>query len=123
EGMHCPVCRSKATRVIDSRVTTDGLRIRRRRECEDCQYRFSTKEEMELLDVVVVKNDGKHELYSRDKMQRGILMSLVKRPYTQDKFDQLINMIERDVQKKKSRQITSNEIGEIVMKHLRSFDK
>ena len=88
-----------------------------------CFYRFSTLEEMELLDIVVVKNDGRRESYSRSKLERGILHSLAKRPYTLDKFDKLVHAIERDIQKKKKREITSREVGEILMKHLRKFDK
>lgn len=121
--MHCPICRSTDTRVIDSRVTPDGLTIRRRRECVKCQYRFSTIEEMELLDIVVVKQDGRRESYSRSKLKRGIRQSLTKRPYTREAFDALIHSIERDIQKKKKREVTSREIGEIVMRRLSSFDK
>lgn len=121
--MHCPVCRSKETKVVDSRLTQDGMAIRRRRECGKCSYRFSTVEEMELLDVTVVKNDGRRESYSRTKLQRGILQSLAKRPYTQERFDKLIYGIERDIQKKKKREVTSEELGGIVMKHLKRFDK
>lgn len=121
--MYCPICKSKETKVIDSRNTQDGMAIRRRRECVKCAYRFSTVEEMELLDIIVVKNDGTRESYSRNKLERGILHSLTKRPYTQDQFDRMIHAIERDIQKKKKRELTSKELGELVMKHLRKFDK
>lgn len=121
--MFCPVCKSKETKVVDSRLTQDGMAIRRRRECILCTYRFSTVEEMELLDITVVKNNGNRESYSRNKLERGILHSLTKRPYTQDKFDRMIHAIETDIQKKKKREVTSKEIGELVMKHLRKFDK
>lgn len=121
--MFCPVCRHKETKVIDSRLTQDGMAIRRRRECDKCSFRFSTVEEAELLDIIVVKNDGRRESYSRNKLENGIVRSLTKRPYTQDKFDKMIHAIERDIQKKKKREITSKEIGELVMKHLQKFDK
>ena len=121
--MHCPVCRGKITRVIDSRLSSDNMLVRRRRECEKCHYRFSTKEEMELLDIVVVKNNGARESYSREKLCLGILHSLSKRPYTQDKFDRLIYAIERDIRKKKKKEITSRDLGDIVMKFLSKFDK
>lgn len=121
--MHCPACNSKQTKVIDSRITRDGLAIRRRRECEKCAYRFSTIEEAELLDITVVKRNGSREAYFRDKLKDGILESLTKRPYTKEKFDNLISSIERGIQKKKKREITSEEIGEIVMKYLIKFDK
>ena len=121
--MHCPLCRSDQTKVVDTRMSTDGMFVRRRRECEKCRYRFSTIEEIELLDIVVVKNDGQRESYQRNKLEKGILQSLTKRPYTQDRFDRLIHAIERDIQKKKKREITSKDVGEIVMKQLKRFDK
>lgn len=121
--MYCPVCRSKETKVVDSRVANDGMAVRRRRECVSCQYRFSTTEEVEILDITVVKSDGSRESYNREKVKRGILQSLTKRPYTQEKFNRLLNAIERDIQKKKKREITSEQIGEIVMKQLKKFDK
>jgi len=131
--MYCPVCRSKETKVVDSRISQDGMTIRRRRECEKCYYRFSTLEEAELLGFVVIKNDGKHEAYSREKMEKGVIRSLTKRSFTQDKFQSLIHAIERDIQKKpakawkqngnKNREINSKDIGDIVMKHLKKFDK
>ncbi len=121
--MYCPVCRCKETKVIDSRLAQDGMAIRRRRECEKCSYRFSTVEEVELLDIIVVKNNGGRESYSRNKLENGIIRSLTKRPYMQEKFDRMIHAIERDIQKKRKREITSKEIGELVMKHLQKFDK
>ncbi len=120
--MHCPVCPSKETKVVDTRLGSDKMAVRRRRECEKCHYRFSTIEEMELLDIVVVKKDGQREAYSRSKMSKGIEQSLTKRPFTQEKFDLLLHAIERDIQKKKKREVTSKDIGEIVMKQLKRFD-
>ena len=78
---------------------------------------------MELLDIVIVKRNGNRESYDRKKISKGILQSLAKRPYTEEKFDKLISTIERDLQKKKKREITSEEIGEIVMKELKKLDK
>ncbi len=121
--MHCPSCKNKETKVVDSRVAQDGLSVRRRRECEKCHFRFSTTEEMELLDITVVKNNGQRETYNREKLSRGIFKSLEKRPYTQDKFKTLIHKIEQEIQKKKNREITSKQIGEIIMKYLRKFDQ
>ncbi|MFH1790348.1 MAG: transcriptional regulator NrdR [bacterium] len=121
--MHCPVCKNKNTSVVDSRPAEDGFAIRRRRECEKCRYRFSTVEEMELLDVVVVKRNGNRESYIREKLENGIKKSLTKRAYTHDKFKRLIHNIERDIQKKKTREISSSTLGEIIMKRLKRFDK
>lgn len=121
--MYCPVCNSKETKVVDSRVAQDGDAVRRRRECIKCSYRFSTVEEMELLDITVVKRNGKREAYSRQKLKEGIKQSLAKRSYTEEKFDKLIHSIERDIQKKRKREIESEELGDIVMNQLKKFDK
>lgn len=121
--MRCPVCNYKDTKVVDSRLSTDGASIRRRRECEKCGFRFSTLEEVELLDLTVVKRDGRRVNYSRDKIVRGLEKALEKRPYTEAEFQQLVHKVERDIQKKKRGEITSRDIGEVVMNRLKSFDK
>lgn len=121
--MNCPVCNSKDTKVVDSRISTDGLSIRRRRECNKCGFRFSTIEEVELLDLTVVKRDGRREAYSRDNIVSGLKKALEKRSYTDAVFKKLVHNIERDIQKKKRGELTSQEIGEIVMNRLRTFDK
>ncbi len=123
--MRCPVCNYKSSRVIDSRLLTDGMAVRRRRECEKekCGFRFSTVEEMELLDVTVVKRNARREAYSREKIVSGLKKALEKRPYTDMNLQKLIHNIERDIQKARGGEITSAEIGEIVMKRLRMFDK
>lgn len=121
--MRCPVCNHKETGVVDSRPSGDGLVIRRRRECEKCKYRFSTAEEIELLDIMVVKNDGRREGYMREKVERGLKQALSKRPYSAESFHQLVHQVERDIQKKKQREITSQDVGEILMRRLKNFDK
>jgi len=119
----CPICSHKNTGVVDSRPAESGFTVRRRRECEKCQYRFSTIEEVELLGLMVVKNDGSRQSYDREKLENGVKRSLTKRPYKQEDFHRLINAMERSIQKKKTREISSKEMGKIIMKHLRSFDK
>ena len=121
--MHCPVCNNRETSVVDTRPADDGMAVRRRRECDRCHYRFSTVEETELLDIIVVKSDGRRESYMRDKVEDGLRRSLTKRPYTQARFHRLVQEIERDIQKKKQREISSRDLGEVAMKHLRTFDK
>ncbi|MFA5946218.1 MAG: transcriptional regulator NrdR [Patescibacteria group bacterium] len=123
--MRCPVCNFKATRVVDSRLLSDGMGVRRRRECEKekCGFRFSTVEEIELLDVTVVKRNGKREAYSREKLTSGLKKALEKRPYTDVQLEHLVHSIERDIQKIRGGELTSTEVGEIVMKRLRLFDK
>lgn len=121
--MRCAICSHPNTRVVDSRLTNESTCIRRRRECDKCGYRFSTLEEVELLGFTVVKRDARRESYSRDKMIRGLKKGLEKRPYTEDAFYKLVSKIERDILKKKHGELTSQELGEIVMKHLKTFDK
>jgi transcriptional repressor NrdR len=120
--MRCPVCSSEETKVVDSRIAADGLGIRRRRECESCEYRFSTVEEVEILDLAVVKRDGHRQPYLREKIEAGLRRALEKRPCTPEQFKSLIGGVERDIQKLKKDEVTSEEIGEIVMSQLRAFD-
>src|SRR3990167_2962603 len=94
--MHCPVCSHDDTRVVDSRISAEGDAIRRRRECDKCGFRFSTLEEVELLDLVVVKRDGSREAYSREKLERGLKKALEKRPVTDASFRSLVHAVERE---------------------------
>lgn len=121
--MKCPVCYYQDTKVVDSRVASDGLSIRRRRECLKCGFRYSTHEELEILDLTIVKRDGRRETYNRDKLVRGLSRALEKRPITEEKFKKLINSIERDLQMLRKDEITSNQIGLAVMKNLKKTDK
>jgi transcriptional repressor NrdR len=121
--MRCPVCLASDTKVNDSRLIEDSFAIRRRRECQKCGFRFSTYEQIEILNLTVIKRDGRKEPYQREKLERGLKHALEKRPYTQDQFKRLINTIERDIQKQKKEEITSNTVGEMVMRRLKSFDK
>lgn len=121
--MKCPVCYHPDTKVVDSRVASDGFSIRRRRECLKCGFRFSTYEELEILDLAIVKRDGRRETYNREKMVKGLKRALEKRPITEDVFKKLIHLIERDLQIMKKEEVTSEQIGFIVMKHLKKIDK
>lgn len=120
--MKCPVCLAADTKVTDSRLTSEGFAIRRRRECVECGFRFSTFEEVEILNLSVIKRDGRREPYSREKLENGVKKALEKRPVTQDDFRKLINRIERDIQHLQRSEITSRMIGELVMKRLKRFD-
>jgi len=120
--MKCPVCYHNDTKVVDSRVAPDGLSIRRRRECLKCSFRFSTYEEIEILDLMIVKRDGRRESYSREKLISGLRKSLEKRPVTVEGFKQTIHGIERDLQKMRRNEVTSLQVGQIVMKHLKKTD-
>jgi len=120
--MKCPICYFEDTKVLDSRAASDGLSIRRRRECLKCGFRFSTYEELEILDVAVIKRDGRRESYSRDKMVIGLKKAAEKR-INDDKFKKLVHLIERDIQALKKNEVSSQEIGRLVMKNLKKVDQ
>ncbi|GMU25290.1 transcriptional regulator NrdR [Patescibacteria group bacterium] len=121
--MRCPVCNHPDTRVVDSRMSAEGDSIRRRRECDKCGFRFSTSEEILLLDLVVVKRDGQREAYSKEKLIGGLKKALEKRPVTEAAFRSLVHGIERAIQRLSADEITSVRLGEIVMQHLKDFDE
>ncbi|MFH1822674.1 MAG: transcriptional regulator NrdR [Patescibacteria group bacterium] len=121
--MKCPICYYLDTKVVDSRAATDGLSIRRRRECLKCGFRFSTYEEVEILDLMIVKRDGGKESYDREKLTKGLKRALEKRAITEDKFKKLIHSIERDIQRLRKTEVTSKQVGQIIMKHLKKVDQ
>jgi len=121
--MKCPACFYEDTKVVDSRVASAGLSIRRRRECLKCGFRYSTIEEMEILDITVVKRNGQKQVYSRDKIVAGLKKSLEKRPITDDKFKKLIHSIERDLKVLRKGEVTSHQVGQTIMKHLKKTDQ
>jgi len=121
--MKCLICHYLDTKVNDSRVASDGFSIRRRRECLKCGFRFSTYEEIEILDLMVVKRNGNKESYNKEKIIKGLKRSLEKRSITDDSFKKLIHLIERDLQKFRKNEVTSNKIGQVIMKHLKKVDQ
>ncbi|MFA5420852.1 MAG: transcriptional regulator NrdR [Patescibacteria group bacterium] len=121
--MKCPVCHFEDTKVIDSRVSSDGFLIRRRRSCLKCDFRFSTHEEMEILDLTVTKRDGRRESYNRDKIISGLKKALEKRDVSEEDFKKLVYRIERDLQVVNKDEINSKDVGDIVMKNLKKVDK
>lgn len=121
--MKCPVCLHQDTKVIDSRVAVDGFSIRRRRECLKCCFRFSTYEEIELLDLMIIKRDGRKEAYNKEKLVCGLKRSLEKRVISDDVFKKLVSAIERDLQSLRKNEVFSNKVGRIIMKELKKVDK
>lgn len=121
--MKCPVCLYQDTKVVDSRVAVDGFSIRRRRECLECGFRFSTYEEIELLDLLIVKRDGRKEVYDKEKMMRGLKRSLEKRAVSDEDFKKLVSAIERDLQGLRKNEVPSIQVGKIIMKELKKVDK
>ncbi len=121
--MKCPYCNAENTRVIDSRPANDNCSIRRRRECDDCGKRFTTYEKIETIPLIVIKKDKNREAYDRKKIQDGILSSCHKRPVPIEKIEETIDAIESDIFHLERREISSTDIGEIVMNHLKDLDE
>lgn len=120
--MVCPFCSNNETKVIDSRDTNDGKAIRRRRECEKCRARFSTYEEVEIMRLTVAKKDGRKEEYDKKKIEAGIRRALEKRPINEEKIEKIVGDIEYEIKAKELDEITSKEIGRIVLEKLKEID-
>lgn len=121
--MNCPYCGFSESKVIDSRPTEDGTSIRRRRECLKCQRRFTTYEKLETISLIVVKQDNSRQPYDREKVMRGIIRACEKRPITYAQMEKIVDEIESELYQMMSREVTSTEIGEHVMGHLKELDE
>lgn len=121
--MKCPYCSFEESKVIDSRPTDEGERIRRRRECLQCQKRFTTYEIIESLPIIVIKKDKSREVFNRDKLLNGLLRACEKRPVSLEKLESIIDDIEAVLQNSLDREISSDKIGELVMDKLKEVDE
>ena len=121
--MHCPFCQEPDTRVIDSRLISDGAQIRRRRECAKCDERFTTFESAELLMPQVIKQDGRRNPFDLQKLRTGILRALEKRPIGSEAIEASIKHIQHQLLASGEREVPSQLIGEYVMKALRALDE
>ena len=121
--MRCPKCGGSKSSVVDSRQAEDGKTIRRRRECEECHYRFTTYERVEERTLVVVKKDGTREQFSLDKIFNVIIRSAQKRPVSSDEIEEIVNQIEQKVRSQSENEINSEYIGSLVMDELADLDE
>ncbi|MBQ6885317.1 MAG: transcriptional regulator NrdR [Clostridia bacterium] len=121
--MKCPFCGYEESKVIDSRPTDEGERIRRRRECLECGKRFTTYEMIESLPIVVIKKDGSRETFDRQKLLTGMLRACEKRPVSIETLDHAISDIEAVIQNSLDREVSSDKIGEFVMDKLKGIDE
>ena len=119
--MRCPFCASTNSRVIDTRSAEGG--VRRRRECEDCERRFTTYERVAPLRLMVVKRDARREPFDRNKILKGIQTACAKRPVPTGSIEEQVTGTERELYHRGSREVTSREIGEMVMQNLRRLDE
>ena len=122
--MHCPICHRPDTRVIDSRLLSDGSKIRRRRECTNpaCATRFTTYETAEISLPMVIKQNGERQAFSAEKLRNGLLRAIEKRPVSVNKINQLIEDIENRLRISGDREVASRKIGEWVMAGLKNID-
>lgn len=120
--MRCPFCSHTETQVKDSRPSEDGRVIRRRRECYNCNRRFTTFERFQVQQLLVTKRDGVRELFDRDKLTKALLIALRKRPVDQTSIARLVSEIEQQLTESGRHEIPTNEIGDIVMKKLQKLD-
>lgn len=117
--MRCPYCQHTDSRVLESRSTEAGQSVRRRRECLRCKHRFTTYERIEFVPLTVIKRDGKRESFDRSKLLRGIVRACEKTGIPQRRLEVLVDEIEAELQQQSGREVTSNEIGELVLGYLR----
>lgn len=120
--MKCPFCGEDDTRVIDSRPADENMSIRRRRQCDQCQKRFTTYERVEAIPLVVIKKDLTREPYDRTKIEKGVFRSCHKRPISVPQMNHLVDQVEAKVFSKEEREIPSSYIGELVMRYLEELD-
>ena len=121
--MSCPFCGFEESKVIDSRPTEEGEKIRRRRECLQCQKRFTTYEVIETLPIVVVKKDKSRQVFDRTKLIGGMLRACEKRPVPLEVIEEAVNDIETQLQNSIDREVTSIRIGELAMDKLKNIDE
>lgn len=121
--MRCPYCDYYDSRVVDSRPTEEGQAIRRRRECASCLKRFTTYEKIEEIPLIVVKKDGNRQAYDRNKLLNGIIKSCEKRPVPIEKIEKIVDDIEKTLSNSLEKEVTSVEIGEMVMSELKDLDE
>ncbi|WP_209122061.1 transcriptional regulator NrdR [Alkalihalobacillus sp. BA299] len=120
--MRCPACEFNGTKVLDSRPSHEGKSIRRRRECEACNYRFTTFETVEEHPIIIVKKDGTRQEFSREKILRGLIRACEKRPVSLEQLNEIVIKVERELRSKGMNEVESRDVGELVMGILASVD-
>ena len=121
--MRCPFCENLDTRVIDSRPTEEGHAIRRRRECDSCNKRFTTYEKVEEMIFMVIKKDGSREAFDRNKVMNGMIKACEKRPVSIASIEKIVEDIERGLNNMMEKEVESKLIGEVIMEHLKELDE
>lgn len=121
--MKCPFCGFLEDKVVDSRETKDGDSIRRRRECMNCARRFTSYERIDEIPYMVIKKDGRREIFDRNKIMAGLLRACEKRPISASQLESIVDQVEKQVQDTPDRELATNDVGKIIMKRLKELDK
>ena len=121
--MRCPFCAHLEDKVVDSREAKDGDSIRRRRECIGCGRRFTSYERIDEIPYMVIKKDGRRETFDRNKIMGGLLRACEKRPISSSQLEKIVDDVEKSVQDSADRELSTNDIGKIIMKSLKALDK
>ena len=121
--MRCPQCGHEEDKVVDSRPSQDGRAVRRRRECLKCKERFTTYEYIEQVTLTVIKSDNRREPFDRNKVLLGIKLACNKRPVSAKQVEAMADQVEAEINARSRNEVTSNEIGEMVMERLRGVDE
>lgn len=121
--MKCPFCGKVDSNVLESRTVEDGGAIRRRRECGRCGKRFTTTEKVKGSVLWVIKKDGRREFFDREKVKRGLLRAIEKRPVALEKVDEIVDDIERELLRGEAQEVESRKIGDAILKRLKKLDK
>ena len=121
--MRCPFCQHTDSRVLESRSAESGQSVRRRRECLDCKHRFTTYERIEFVPITVIKRDGKRESFDRSKLLRGIIRACEKTGIPAMRLEELVDELEAELQQQTAREVSSSEIGELVLRQLQSISE
>ncbi len=121
--MKCPYCEHSESKVIDSRESKNGLRIRRRRECLACKKRFTTYEKVEEIPYMIIKKDGQRQTFDSQKLLRGLLKACEKRPVPLAKLEEIVEEVESMLQERPEKEMKASVIGQFMMKKLKELDK
>lgn len=121
--MRCPFCAENDTQVLESRAVEEGRAIRRRRECGKCKKRFTTYEKVKGAALWVVKKDGRREPFDKEKVKRGVLRAIEKRPVSLDLVDEVVEQVEREMLRREKEEVPSRAIGQAVLKKLKKIDR
>ncbi|MGB3403637.1 MAG: transcriptional regulator NrdR [Microcoleaceae cyanobacterium] len=121
--MQCPICQHTSSRVLESRSADSGKSIRRRRECLNCQHRFTTYERIERVPVTVIKRNGQRESFEREKLRRGLVRACEKTGITATELESIISDIEAEFQQRSLREVSSQQIGELALERLKQISE